>query len=89
MKVKVFAIRDSKVEAFNQPFFSATKGSAIRAVTTALSDSSSNYCKFAEDFSLFELGTFDDSTGMFELLSSPLHLGLLVEFRKDKDVVKN
>lgn len=83
MKVKVFAIYDSKVQAFNQPFFSQTKGSAIRAVTSAVEDKSSNYCKYASDFTLFELGTFDDSTGLFDLLSTPHSIGLLQDFKKE------
>ena len=41
------------------------------------------FCKYAEDFTLFELGSWDDSNCIFDLLKTPYSLGVLIEFRKD------
>ena len=86
MIVKVFGIYDTKAEAYLPPFFMKSKGEAIRAVTAHANDPQHNFCKYAEDFTLFELGSFDDSNGKFELLHTPHSLGVLLEFRKDSNV---
>lgn len=86
MLVKVFGIYDSKAEAYLPPFFMKSKGEAIRAITAHVNDAQHNFCKYSEDFTLFELGSFDDSNGKFELLLTPHSLGVLIEFRKDSNV---
>ena len=65
-----------------------SKGEAIRAITAHVNDSQHNFCKYAEDFTLFELGSWDDSNCIFDLLKTPYSLGVLIEFRKDDPVVK-
>lgn len=82
MLVKVFGIYDSKAEAYLPPFFMKSKGEAIRAITAHVSDPQHNFCKYAEDFTLFELGSWDDSTGVFTLLNAPHSLGVLLEFKR-------
>lgn len=74
MIYQVFAIRDAKADAFLQPFFSQTIGTACRAVTEATSDSNHPFGKHAEDYALFQLGEFDDNQGRFKLLPQPLHI---------------
>lgn len=88
MLMKVFGIYDSKTEAFLPPFFVRTNGDAIRAISTHVNDEKHNFCKYAEDFTLFELGSWDDSNGKFDLLSTPHSLGLLLEFKR-VDVVNS
>jgi hypothetical protein len=82
MELKVFGIYDSKAEAYLPPFFVKSKGEAIRAITSHVMDEHHNFCKYAEDFTLFELGSWDDSTAKFELLATPHSLGVLVEFKR-------
>lgn len=60
----MFSVRDSKSNAFLQPFFSATIGSALRAFGDAVNDQNSPFGKHPEDYLLFELADFDDSTGL-------------------------
>lgn len=64
MILKVFAIRDAKVEAFLQPFFSPTTPAAIRSVSDAVNDPQHQFAKHVSDYSLWELGEFDDQTGL-------------------------
>jgi len=68
MKHYIFAIYDAKAEAFITPFFLPTRAMAVRSFETAVNDPNSMICKYALDYSLFELGTFDDTNGRVEPL---------------------
>lgn len=85
MELKVFGIYDSKTEAYLQPFFAKTKGDALRSITSLVNDSQHNFSKFSADFTLFELGSFDDSNASFNLHHTPYSLGVFIEFKKDND----
>lgn len=69
MKYLVLAVRDRSAECFGQPIFAVSRGGAIRSFGDEVNRASDNnmYNKHPEDFDLFELGTFDDSTGMFDV----------------------
>lgn len=79
MEVKVFTIFDEKAGAYLQPFFSDTVGLAVRTITELVNDPQHNFCKYASDFTLFQLGSFDNKTAEFTNDKKPL--GSLVEFR--------
>lgn len=72
MKLKVFAIKDSKIEAFKNPIFLNSQGEAIRALTDEVENPQSLFHKYSEDFTLYELGTYDDQTATFEQHETPL-----------------
>jgi hypothetical protein len=80
MKLKIFSIYDSKVEAYKEPFFMQKKGEAIRAITELLHNPQHAFAKYPADFTLFELGEYDDSSGILTSLPSPISLGNLIEF---------
>ncbi len=83
MKLKVFSIHDSKAEAFIQPFYSQTTGTAVRSFEQACNDANSDFHKFAGDYTLFELGEFDQNTAQFTALKTPTNLGLALTYIKD------
>lgn len=64
MLIKVFSVRDMKAEAFLQPYFSPTQGSALRAFGDACDKKDSPFYLHPADYILYEIGTYDDSTGM-------------------------
>lgn len=66
MIINVYAIKDLKVNAFLQPFFSQTHGSAIRAFADHCADKQSMPNKHPEDFILYSIGKYDDQTGQLE-----------------------
>lgn len=74
MQLKAYSIRDSKAEVFNTPFFSKTHGEAERNFQQLTKDSNSMVNKYPEDYDLYHLGTYDDSTGTFEALDTPQHM---------------
>lgn len=70
MRYKVVAIRDRAVDVYGQPTFVANIGSAIRAfgdeVRRTHTDERPNQLNLhSDDFDLYSLGEYDDSTGIF------------------------
>ena len=82
MLMKVFSVRGMKAEAFLQPFFMVTKGTAIRAFTALVNDDKHHFGKHPEDFTLFELGEWDDCNNSWEMMASPHSIGVGVEFKR-------
>lgn len=82
MIYKVCSIFDSKVEAFMQPFFVPARGAALRMFADLVEDSQTAVSKHPADFTLFELGSYDDSNAKFDMYATPVSLCLAVEFVK-------
>lgn len=80
MEMRVYSVFDSKAEAFLQPFFMQAKGQAIRGFTELANDKNHQFGKFPEDYTLFELGIFDDQKGLIVSHQTPVSMGLAVEF---------
>lgn len=74
MIMKIFAVHDSAVSAYLQPFFAPTMGSAIRSLTEAVNDANHQFSKHAKDYSLFILGDFDDASGLVTSGGPPVHI---------------
>ena len=70
-KLKIFAVRDQAVDAFNRPFFSPSRGLAVRSFTDEVnrSDPANPMYAHHEEFVLYELGQFDEETGIFETIN--------------------
>lgn len=60
--MNVYSIRDIKSEAYNRPFFSQTRATAMREISVGIPNDETMR-SFAADFALFEIGTFDTTTG--------------------------
>ncbi len=78
MILKSFSIYDTKAEAFLPPFFCPTSGVAIRNFEAAANEQGHAFNKHATDYNLFELGTFDDVTGIITSLKAPISHGLAI-----------
>lgn len=81
---KVFTVFDEKSEAYLQPFFLDTLGQAQRAMTDCVNDINHQFCRHTSDYTLFLLGTFDDSTGTFEM--DKKSLGSLLEYKTQMEI---
>lgn len=81
---RIFAIYDSKAEAYLQPFFAKTKSDAIRSITSLVNDPAHNFHKWATDFTLFELAMFDEDKGVIVPLEAKLPLGNFLEFKREE-----
>lgn len=89
MLLKIFAIYDSKSELFEHPFYDNTLGSAMRRFMDLIADKNSYISQHPGDFTLFELGTFDNCSGRFEALKTPVSRGLAIEFVRDVSITAN
>lgn len=83
---KVFSIYDSKAEAFLQPFFSPTAATAVRGFERAAQDESTDFHRYAGDYSLFEIGEWDQSQGTWIAHEAKINLGLASQFLGRADV---
>lgn len=64
---KVCAVFDSAVQTFGQPFFVPAVGAATRSFSDEVNRKAADNALAAhpEDYTLYELGEFDDVTGEF------------------------
>lgn len=60
--MKIFTVHDSKAEAYLPPFYMKTRGEALRAFETTVKDTNSQFNKYPHDYTLVELGEFDEQT---------------------------
>ncbi len=72
-RLSIFTVFDSKAKAYLQPFFSVNTETAQREFKTAV-NGEGQFNNFAEDYSLYLLGMFDQETSQFKLESGPIHV---------------
>lgn len=75
MKFQIFTIHDSKAQAFLSPFVMQNAEMAQRTFIECANDKTHMFCKHPTDFTLFQIGTFDDETGDVENFSLKINLG--------------
>ena len=63
MVTRVFSVFDAKASVFGTPFFMQREAMALRAFGDLANDVKSSICLHPEDYSLWEVGSFDDETG--------------------------
>lgn len=83
--MKMYTIFDHKAKCYTRPFFCLNDEIAHRTCVDLISDSSNEFARHPQDFSIFSIGDFDDSTGctsptnpaclfnLNELTAIPLH----------------
>lgn len=81
MTLKVFAVRDRAIDAYGQPFFVPAVGLALRSFSDEVNRSGSPMNSHPDDYDLYEVGEWDDSTGtLFPITPRMVSIG--------KDVVR-
>lgn len=73
----MFSVFDSKAEVFSQPVVSMNAATMMRMCSDLLLDRNHPYAKHAEDYVLFELGRFNDQSGVIEVFVAPKSLCVL------------
>jgi len=83
---KLYSLRDAKAEVFMAPQAFQNKAVALRAVAESVNgiNKDSPIAKYPEDFGIYELGEFDDSTCRITLYDTPYHLANCFEFVKQE-----
>jgi hypothetical protein len=74
MKMVVMSVFDVASGVFARPIFVASVGSGVRMFSDEANRKAEDNVMFRHptDFQLFELGSFDDNAGTFELLDRPM-----------------
>lgn len=63
MEKQLYSIFDKKAGVYAPPFIEINKGTAIRAVQDLVSRGDSNPSKYPEDYTLVQLGSFNEQNG--------------------------
>lgn len=85
MILQIFSIYDSKAESFNPPVYLSSTGLAIRSFSDSIQQPESHFAQHPEDYTLFHIGSWDDQTSKFDLLSTPKSLHVAIEFVTPKE----
>jgi hypothetical protein len=69
----IVSVKDSAAEAFGRPMYLQSIGVAIRSFTDEVNreDKDNQLFNHPDDFDLYELGVFDDSTGTYQIRDNP------------------
>lgn len=84
---KVYTCYDSKSELYLNPFLTRSKGEAIRSFQDIANDLTSQIGKHPADFTLFEIGEYDDTEGEYTMHQSKVNCGNALEFQKPTENV--
>ncbi len=76
MKQSIFAIYDSKADAYLPPFIATTVEVAKRMFGQAANDNTQDFNRWADDYTLFELGAWDDNKGEITMHRAHISHGL-------------
>lgn len=79
--MKIFTVYDSKAGAYLQPFFERSPAVAVRAIQAILKNPQHPFTLHAEDFTLFQLGQFDEDTGLISISEAKISLGTVLDIR--------
>lgn len=82
MVKSIFVVYDSKGEFYSPPMLFVSKGEAIRSFSEWAVDQSIPIGKHPADFTLFSLGTWDDSSAKYQLHSTPISICTALDFAK-------
>lgn len=80
--MKIFSVFDCKASAYLQPFFSPTAGTAVRALEKIANEDGHEFNVNGADYTLFEIGMWDEIRGFVHQLEAPVNLGTALSMQK-------
>jgi len=89
MITKIYCVYDAAVETYLRPFHATRDGEALRAFKNGANDSRSEIAKNPKDYTLFEIGTFDDASGEFTMLPAKIPHGNALQYVDVKTEAQN
>lgn len=79
----VYSVFDSKSRTFCNPFVSINQFTALRDFRSASNDPASDIAKYPEDFTLYQLASFDDESGLLAPEPQAVNLGMAIQFKQE------
>lgn len=70
----LYSVRDNKVNSYSPVFPSTSSVQATRDFERACNDANTQLNRYPSDFDLFQVGTFDDQTGVVTPINPPIHV---------------
>lgn len=87
--VNVYSVRDSKSEIYHAPQYFNTDEAAKRWIADMLQYSpEAPVTKFPEDYDLYHLGTFDQTTGQINAFETPSHVVKAIHCKRSQPAVQ-
>lgn len=83
MKHKAFAIWDAKAEAYLPSFVTISSATAMREIADIVNRPEHQFNKHSQDFTLYEIGEYDDQKGCYENLLGPKSLINLKDLKQE------
>lgn len=84
--MKIYTVFDSKSESHLPPVYFKTRGEALRGFLDAASNDQSTLSRYPGDFTIFEVGEFDELTCRFDLFDAKLSLGTILELKGSQTI---
>jgi hypothetical protein len=81
MKI-VTAVYDQKSESYGRPIVENTVGAAVRAFEHEATQGDNALAKFPQDFSLWQIGTYDELKGEIKSLGTKVNLANAWEIKE-------
>lgn len=77
---RLYSVYDSVAQVWGKPFPMKNKGEAIRGFAQACSDPQTSLYQNPEDYTLFEIGEWDDDKGNILMHDAKVSCGVAIEF---------
>lgn len=84
MEMRAMAVYDIKAKMFGAPFFVPTRAAGVRAFSDVVNDGRSDYAKHPGDYTLHEVGKWDDATGLLAPLTPVEHVARASDLLEEK-----
>lgn len=78
---KIFTVYDQKAEAYLPPFFLPQTGMAVRTFSDCVNNPEHQFGAHPSDYTLSEIGTWDESDGSISVYKMAKSLGTGVEYK--------
>jgi len=84
----MFTVYDSKAELYMPPFYNQSTGQAVRAFDDTCNQKDHPFWKHPEDYTLFEIGSYDDNTCTIKTINKQ-SLGTALEYKHLAQLIEN
>lgn len=78
--MKVFSVYDVKAEAYLPPWVAQTTAVALRRFEATAGEPNSDFARFAADYTIFEIGEWNEDNGSIVMYEAKHNLGTALQF---------
>jgi len=92
MRIKAYAIYDSKTQTYTAPIFQDFRGNAFRLFESVVKGEIrdlQNVAKYPADYTFFEIGEYDLMEGIFVCYEAKINLGTGLDFKSKVEAAEN